>query len=275
MRNSKKKNMNNTNFTITEASVFNHPKFGNLRVMIDGEGNPWFVGKVVAEVLGYNRGRDAIRNHIEPEDSKLLIYKACGDLTRATLWTTKDYSNKTLINESGLYSLILASKLPQARVFKHWVTAEVLPSIRKDGAYVAATPEMSDEELMARALKAADSAIARLKQQLIDQQPDVNFAHALNGSDGAVKMSEMAKILTQNGFETGLTRFYALLRKDGYIFKNSTEPIQQWVEKGIFCLKATLVSTHRGSRQTITPLVTCKGQQYFIERYCGRQEDKE
>ena len=123
---------------ISEIQTFNsnlHPEFGNLRTLtIDGE--PWFVGKDVAEALGYFNTSKAIRDHVDKDDLKALKYKAYNVLGKASLWSGNDYSDKSIINESGLYSLILSSKLEKAKPFKHWVTAEVLPTIRKTGGYI-------------------------------------------------------------------------------------------------------------------------------------------
>lgn len=123
---------------ISEIQIFNsnlHPEFGNLRTLtIDGE--PWFVGKDVAEALGYFNTSKAIRDHVDKDDLKTLKYKAYNVLGKASLWSGNDYSDKSIINESGLYSLILSSKLEKAKPFKHWVTAEVLPTIRKTGGYI-------------------------------------------------------------------------------------------------------------------------------------------
>lgn len=123
---------------ISEIQTFNsnlHPEFGNLRTLtIDGE--PWFVGKDVAEALGYFNTSKAIRDHVDKDDLKTLKYKAYNVLGKASLWSGNDYSDKSIINESGLYSLILSSKLESAKTFKHWVTAEVLPTIRKTGGYI-------------------------------------------------------------------------------------------------------------------------------------------
>ena len=132
--------MNSLHFiqNISEIQIFNsnlHPEFGNLRTLtIDGE--PWFVGKDVAEALGYFNTSKAIRDHVDKDDLKTLKYKAYNVLGKASLWSGNDYSDKSIINESGLYSLILSSKLESAKAFKHWVTAEVLPTIRKTGGYI-------------------------------------------------------------------------------------------------------------------------------------------
>ena len=135
-----------------EVTVFKnlvHPEFGELRtVEIDGE--PWFVGKDVAAALGYSNTRDALSRHIDNEDKTSVVIPDSGS----------NYKSKTtLINESGLYSLILSSKLPSAKEFKHWVTSEVLPSIRKNGAYIRNQENMTPAEIVARGLIAAQKII--------------------------------------------------------------------------------------------------------------------
>ena len=116
-------------FEITKSELFQHPKFGNLRVLTDEKGDPWFVGKVIAEVLGYKNPAEAISDHVVSGDRKTLIFKDYSKTLLTKLWEGKDFRPKILINESGLYSLILASKLPAAIEFKHWVTSEVLESV--------------------------------------------------------------------------------------------------------------------------------------------------
>ena len=136
----------NINTTIstntTPLQLFTNSQFGNLRTLtIDNE--PWFVGKDVAEALGYSNGRDALSRHVSDEDKTSVVIPDSGS----------NYKSKaTIINESGLYSLILSSKLPTAKQFKHWVTAEVLPAIRKTGGYIAGEKDMTDEELICKAL---------------------------------------------------------------------------------------------------------------------------
>lgn len=135
-----------------EVTVFKnlvHPEFGELRtVEIDGE--PWFVGKDVAVALGYKKPENAIANHVSDEDKTSTLIQGSGS----------NYKSKaTIINESGLYSLILSSKLPSAKEFKHWVTSEVLPSIRKNGAYIRNQENMTPAEIVARGLIAAQKII--------------------------------------------------------------------------------------------------------------------
>lgn len=133
-----------------------HPEFGELRtVEIDGE--PWFVGKDVAVALGYKKPENAIANHVSDEDKTSTLIQGSGS----------NYKSKaTIINESGLYSLILSSKLPSAKEFKHWVTAEVLPSIRKNGAYIRNQENMTPAEIVARGLIAAQKIIEEREKEI-------------------------------------------------------------------------------------------------------------
>lgn len=142
-----------------EVTVFKnlvHPEFGELRtVEIDGE--PWFVGKDVAVALGYKKPENAIANHVSDEDKTSTLIQGSGS----------NYKSKaTIINESGLYSLILSSKLPSAKEFKHWVTSEVLPSIRKNGAYIRNQENMTPAEIVARGLIAAQKIIEERDKEI-------------------------------------------------------------------------------------------------------------
>lgn len=177
--------------TPPQIQIFNsslHPEFGNLRTLTI-EGEPWFVGKDVAEALGYFNTSKAIRNHVSEDDLKTLKYKAYNVSGEASLWKGNDYSDKSIINESGLYSLILGSKLEKAKEFKHWVTAEVLPTIRKTGGYINPGQEdlfvetylpFADENvknffrLNMQAMAQQNKIIKDQKLQLESQQKDLN-----------------------------------------------------------------------------------------------------
>lgn len=149
---------------MNELKVFNNPEFGTIRT-IEQNGEPWFVGKDVAEVLGYSDTAQAIRKHVEEEDKGVV-----------EMTTPGGKQPLTVINESGLYSLVLSSKLPTAKKFKRWVTAEVLPAIRKNGGYVAGQEHMSDEELMAKALLMAQKTIADRDARISALQVEVAVA---------------------------------------------------------------------------------------------------
>ena len=178
----------------------------------------------------------------------------------------------TFVSEAGFYSLVLASKKPEAHAFKRWVTHEVLPALRRDGAYVASDGTEDDATLMARALLAAQRTIDRNEQRIAELEPKALFADAVSASDGTCLVGELAKMMTQAGFPIGQNRLFALLRKDGYLGKggsNRNVPLQRYVEMGLFRVKETAV-THSDGHVTIsrTTKVTGKGQRYFIERYC-------
>ena len=231
-----------------------------MTMVINGE--PWFVGKDVASVLGYTDTRKAIRMHVDDDDKG-------GDI----LSTPGGRQQITIINESGLYSLILSSKLPQAKEFKRWVTNEVLPQIRKTGGYIPLNDCEDGADIMARALMIAQRTIEQKDALLEMQKPKVRFAEAVTGSDGSILIGELAKLITQNGYEIGRTRLFDWLRRNGYLFKNSTEPIQKWVEKGLFETKVSLIHTHHGEHEVLTTKVTGKGQRYFIDVFLsGRGE---
>ena len=242
-----------------EIKIFKHEKFGDIRT-INKDGEPWFVGKDVAEVLGYADTRKAIRMHVDDDDKG-------GDI----LSTPGGRQQITIINESGLYSLILSSKLPQAKEFKRWVTNEVLPQIRKTDGYIPLNDCEDTGEIMARALMIAQRTIEQKDALLEMQKPKVRFAEAVTGSDDSILIGELAKLITQNGYEIGRTRLFDWLRRNGYLFKNSTEPIQKWVEKGLFETKVSIIHTHHGEHEVLTTKVTGKGQRYFIDVFLSKK----
>lgn len=170
---------------MNEIQIFKNPQFGAIRT-VEKNGEPWFVGKDVAESLGYAKSRNALAVHVDAEDKK-------DALIRGTLGGTQAM---TVINESGLYSLILSSKLPSAKAFKHWVTHEVIPSIRKTGGYIEGQEHMSDADLMAKALLIAQRQIEQRQQQIDMLQaenarllPDAEYGRDLQASNGITTTS--------------------------------------------------------------------------------------
>lgn len=249
--------------------VFSNLEFGDIRVIKGDGGEPWFVAKDVCDILGYQNASKAISDHVDHEDK--LNNETLSSLGQRGGW---------LINESGLYSLILTSKLPQAKAFKRWVTHEVLPSIRRDGGYMVAKDE-TPEETMARAFIIAQNTIerqkARIKQQtrqIEEMAPKALFADAVSASDGTCLVGELAKMMTQAGFTVGQNRLFAILRDDGYLGKcgcNRNVPKQRYIEQGLFKIKETTV-VHSDGHVTLnrTTKVSGKGQRFFVERYCGQ-----
>ena len=171
---------------MNEIKVFSNAEFGKIRTL-NRDGEPWFVGKDVATALGYSNASKALADHVAEEDK--LNNESLSSLGQRGGW---------LINESGLYSLILSSKLDSAKRFKRWVTAEVLPSIRKSGGYIAGQDEMSDTELLAKALLVAQRQIEQRNAQIAEMQPKALFADAVAASHTSILIGELAKILKQN-----------------------------------------------------------------------------
>lgn len=252
------------------TKAFQSDKFGNVRVVLIGTNQEaYFVGKDVAKALGYSNTRDAINTHVEEEDRKdgVAIYDSIGREQKATV-----------INESGLYSLILSSKLPSAKEFKHWVTSDVIPSIREHGAYMTDdTIEKALNEpdfLIKLATKLKDEKEARLKAeaQIEADKPKVIFADAVSISTTTILIGDLAKLLKQNGVHTGQKRLFEWLRLNGYLIKRKgadyNSPTQYAMELGLFEVKETVV-THSDGHTTIskTTKVTGKGQQYFINKF--------
>lgn len=244
---------------MNEMKLFESKEFGQIRGL-EVNGEPWLAGKDVAAALGYQNASKALQDHVDDEDK--LNNESLSSLGQRGGW---------LINESGLYSLILSSKLPGAKRFKRWVTSEVLPAIRRDGGYMKANAEETPEEIMARALKIADATMKRQQEQIEEMKPKALFADAVAASDGTCLIGELAKMLTQAGFTVGQNRLFSMMRCDGFLGKNGCNrnvTLQRYVEKGLFKIKETAV-THADGHVTInrTPKVTGKGQRYFMKYF--------
>lgn len=255
---------------MNNLQVFKNDQFGEIRT-VEISGEPWFVGKDIAERLGYTNTRDAMSKHVEIEDkADVAIYD--GSQNR----------NMTVINESGLYSLVLSSKLPTAKQFKRWVTAEVIPSIRKHGAYM--TPETIEKVLLnpdtiinlASQLKSEREKRIALEDKVEEDKPKVIFADAVSTAKNSILIGELAKLLKQNGVDMGQNRLFKWLREHGYLIKRKgvdyNMPTQRSMELGLFEIKETAI-THADGHISIskTPKVTGKGQQYFVNLFLNDQ----
>lgn len=255
---------------MSDLQIFNNEEFGEIRTVKDKVENVWFCGNDVAKALGYERGAKAIADHVDLEDRyEVPIRDSIGRM-----------QNTPFINESGLYSLVLSSKLQNAKKFKHWVTSEVLPSIRKNGGYIAGQETLSDEELLSKALMVAQRKIDE-KNELIAIQdsriqkmrPKEIFADAVSASHTSILIGDLAKLICQNGFQIGQKRLFEWLRKNGYLIKYGSSrnmPQQRYVEQGLFEIKESNVQNPDGSvRITRTTKVTGKGQVYFVNKFIG------
>lgn len=253
---------------MNELQIFQSAEFGSIRA-VERNGEPWFVGKDVARALGYSDQAKAIRIHVDEED------KGVDEMA-----TPGGKQSVAIINESGLYSLVLSSKLPGAKKFKRWVTSEVLPAIRKNGGYISGQESMSDSEIMAKALLVAQRTIESKQAVIEEMTPKAVFADAVSASKTSILVGELAKILRQNGVDMGEKRLFQWLRDNGYLIRrNGTDhnmPTQRSVEMGLFTIKETTVC-HSDGHTTIskTPKITGKGQVYFLDRFIRAQGRKE
>ena len=256
------------------VQIFSNEEFGRIRtIAINGE--PWFVGKDVAERLGYAKPLNALAMHVDEDDS----------LKQGLIDSLGRTQEMIIINESGLYSLVLSSKLPRAKAFKRWITSEVIPSIRKRGMYATAeTAEqmLQNPDVMIRALqelKAERQKRQELEQKRQEDAPKVIFADAVAASQTSILVGDLAKLICQNGVPIGQTRLFAWMRANGFLMSRCGSgynmPTQRAMNAGLFEIKESTF-VHSDGRIGIvkTPKVTGKGQQYFINRFLKEKEEK-
>lgn len=247
---------------MNELKVFNSEEFGDVRT-VTINGDPWFVGKDVAAALGFTNPRDAISTHVFDEDKGVESIDTLGGKQKMTV-----------INESGLYALVFGSRLKSAQRFKHWVTSEVLPAIRRTGGYQMPAPQ--GKELLALAVLEAQKTIEAQNTEIERMKPKAIFADAVSASTSSILIGDLAKLLRQNGVDTGQKRLFEQLRNEGYLMKTGSSrniPKQKYVANGFFQIKETVISNPDGSvRMTKTTKVTGKGQQYFLNKYLKNKE---
>lgn len=237
-----------------------------VRALTDENGEPWFVAKDVCAVLGYANPSKAINDHVDDEDK--LNNETLSSIGQRGGW---------LVNESGLYSLIITSKMPNAKAFKRWVTSEVLPSIRRHGVY--ATDDVIDKVLgnpdfgirLLSELKDERARRRDAERTIEAQRPKVLFADAVASGGRDILVGELAKILRQNGVDTGQNRLFDRLRREGYLMRRNgvpNMPTQRSADLGLFRVVENAVTHSDGHvTATYTTKVTPKGQQYFVNRY--------
>ncbi|PWJ09899.1 BRO family protein [Ruminococcus flavefaciens] len=243
---------------MNEMMIFNNPEFGSVRtVCIDGE--PWLVGKDVALILKYTNPQKAIRDHVDPEDRTVNES------------FTVNGTMATLINESGFYSLVLSSKMPNAKKFKRWVTAEVLPTIRKTGGYVANEDVFVEtylpfaDEPIKQLFRIQCRVINQLNDRIRKDEPKVKFADHVGDSTNVIDVNRMAKLCADHGIRIGRNRLFAWMRSRG-ILMGGNIPYQEYIENGYFRVKESVYETNGQKRTYQQTFVTGKGQQYILSR---------
>ena len=249
---------------MNELQIFNNEEFGEVR-MTEINGKPYFVATDVATALGYTNPRKEISDH-------------CKGVTKRDTPTSSGVQQMSYINEGDLYRLIMKSKLPSAEKFEKWVMEEVLPSIRKNGGYIAGQETLSDEELLSKALMVAQRKIEE-KNNIIAMQdsriqgmiPKEIFADAVSASHTSILVGDLAKLICQNGVQIGQKRLFEWLRENNFLIKSGASrnmPKQRYVEQGLFEVKESNIQNPDGSvRITKTTKVTGKGQVYFVNKF--------
>lgn len=253
---------------MNELQIFNSPEFGDIRT-VEIDGKPYFVANDVARALGYVETAKAIRTH-------------CKGVSEMDIPSKGGIQCMKVIPEGDIYRLIVRSKLPSAEKFETWVFDEVIPSIRKNGGYIVGQETLSDEELMAKAILVAKKKIAE-RDKIIEKQrlkieadkPKTIFADAVSTSHTSILIGDLAKLICQNGVQTGQKRLFQWMRDNGYLMKSGASynmPMQRYIEQGLFEVKESSVQNPDGSvRVTRTTKVTGKGQLYFINKFLGNE----
>lgn len=255
---------------MNNVQIFKNAEFGEIRTLVEHE-QVLFCASDVAKALGYARPNDAVNQHC-----------------RATVKRRTPISGKiqdiNFIPEGDVYRLIIRSKLPAAEKFERWVFDEVLPTIRKHGAYMtedALHKAITEPDFLIRLateLKQEKEARQQAEQQIEADRPKVLFAGAVSASHTSILIGDLAKLLKQNGYETGQKRLFQQLRDEGYLIKSGSSknmPTQKAMEMGLFEVKETAFNNPDGTiRVTKTTKVTGKGQVYFINLYLGHRTEE-
>ncbi len=257
---------------MNELQIFKNEEFGEVRtVIMDNE--PWFVAADVCRALGVGNPRQAV-SRLDADEKMNTVISNDGH---------RGNPNMTVLCESGLYSLVLGSRKPEAKRFKRWITHEVIPTIRKTGGYVndestfiATYLPFADEgtkALFAQTLGALRSA----NQKIEADKPKVLFADAVSTSKSSILIGDLAKILKQNGVDIGQRRLFEYLRNNDYLIKGGSSknlPTQRSMEMGLFEIKESAISNPDGSvRITRTTKVSGKGQQFLINKFLGKKAE--
>ena len=252
---------------MNELQIFKSHEFGEIRTTVQN-GEPWFVAADVCKALDIENNRKAT-NRLDDDEKGVTLSDTLGGKQKLTI-----------VNEAGLYSLVLGSRKPEAKAFKRWITHEVLPSIRKTGGYITGQEGLSDTELLEKAVLVAQRRIAERDKQIERMKPAQIFADAVCASEQSILVGDLAKLLRQNGIDIGQKRLFEWLRSRSYLIKRKGSdwnmPTQRSMDMELFEIKETAI-THSDGHVTIsrTVKVTGKGQKYFINRFLDRLHEEE
>lgn len=254
---------------MNELQVFKNEKFGTVRTITEN-GRTLFCGADVARALSYARPNEAISKH-------------CKGTLKRRIPTNGGMQEMLFIPEGDIYRLAAKSQIPGADEFERWIFDEVLVSVNHHGAYM--TPEAIEQALLnpdtiiklATTLKDEREQRMALAAKIEEDAPATNLGYAVTAADDSILIGVMAKILRQNGYDTGEQRFFETLRREGFLIKSGSDrnmPTQRALEMGLFTIKENVHVTPSGSFTTRTTMVTGKGQSYFVNRYCGKKTEE-
>lgn len=249
--------------------TFVNEEFGAVRTLMK-DGQPWFVANDVANALGYSKPRNAVATHVDEDDA----------LKQGVIDSLGRTQQMTFINESGFYSLVLASRLPNAKKFKRWVTAEILPTIRKTGGYVG-----NEDMFVESYLPFADDAvknlfrlnlitIRQLNEKIKKDEPLVQFANQVADTENVIDIGRMARLAKAENIHIGRNRLFRFLKECG-VFMINNLPYQQYIERGYFVVKESLFEAHGVMKTYQQTYVTGKGQRYVIRLLKERYNEEE
>lgn len=240
-----------------EIKIFESEEFGKVRTVVK-DGEPWLVGKDVADILEYRNGSRDINRHVDEDDRcKIMIFD--GNQNKETI----------IINESGFYSLVLSSKMPKAKEFRRWVTSHVLPTIRRTGGYVANEDMFIEnylpflEEPYQGLFRLQMMAINQLNERIRHDQPLVEFANQVSNSENLIDMNAMAKLAIEENIPIGRNRLFRWLRENEILMSDNL-PYQKYIDRGYFAVKESVFETGSMTKTYQQTFVTGKGQQFII-----------
>ncbi|WP_415330936.1 phage antirepressor [Clostridium perfringens] len=251
--------------------IFKNESFGVIKTIVK-DGEPIFLANPLAEILGYSKTNGMIKR-LDDDEKIEFSSKEVGDVLGCTLnelGLSKFSPKATFITESGLYNAILGSDKKEAKQFKKWVTSEVLPQIRKTGGYIPVNEEMSEAEIMAKALLISQKTIEKkdelLKAKTKELEEKNRFLNQISASSNSILVRDVAHLATKQNIKIGEKRLWNKLREWGLIQKGSTKPMQRALEQGLFEKSEFVIQRSHGVETKFTTRVTGKGQVYIIER---------
>ena len=242
-----------------KIKIFESEEFGRVRTLVK-DGEPWFVGKDVADILEYRNGSRDINRHVDEEDRcKTMIFD--GNQNKETI----------IINESGFYSFVLSSKMPRSKEFRRWVTSQILPTIRRTGGYVANEDMFIEnylpflDEPYQNLFRLQMMAINQLNERIRYDQPLVEFANQVAGTENLIDMNAMAKLAAEENIQIGRNRLFKWLRQNEILMSDNL-PYQKYIDRGYFAVKESVFETGSMTKTYQQTYVTGKGQAFIIGR---------